>query len=112
MVGEAAPGFGHAAQFPEHVLAFIDAVIGQVGDGITPAQTDADDPAVDQVVAVMVDRVERLRGMAVRIAGAVTPGAGPEAGGKAGNARILSDDRRGPRAGDERGHKASHRLRP
>lgn len=55
------PGFGGAACVSGHVFAFVDAVVGQGGDGVIRAGIDADDRAVAQVVVVVDDGFEQLR---------------------------------------------------
>ena len=48
------PGLGGDARGPEHVFEFVDAVIGQGGNGVFRAGIDADGRAIAQVVVIIV----------------------------------------------------------
>ncbi|WP_444667343.1 hypothetical protein [Cereibacter changlensis] len=54
------PGFGGDAGVPEHVFQFVNAIVGQGGDGLFRAGIDADDRAVGQIVVIVDDGFEKL----------------------------------------------------
>lgn len=55
------PAFDIYVGVPEHVGQFLDAVVGQSGDGLVQTGIDADDRAVGQVVVIPDDGFEKLQ---------------------------------------------------